>query len=1103
MNPTSGSTSGSKTMHATASTPPPLFQDTALTEIIKKSDDAQKHSLAVLKAQGEQKISGLVTVLKMYDPRFTREVMGFLPLRSLSHLAQCILILLPAKKNPELAQKAFEKFLNFKRTFPQKADQYFQAYKAYLQNCKLSPSLQNVYVGLAHSILGEFNDLATIATPLTPQLAPIESRRLALMNVAQLIKEFSQFHEAFLDESSKDLSAYIGDYQESLSKLSNTKKHFKAHQKTFGFDTRHFHYGHTQQLYESAIKWLKQLKLYSLERVPTIKYHCSRLDMTSPHFLHQIDTVLSLGQRCKKGVEEIITPLMEGLTAFEVDLSFYSGVPATSVFSTVTMRDLYRKILSAEQSIFIHLTNVIQKFIEEVSERKKKADKEEQKDLQKEVPETLEQDLFQCLAMQLDPKKNKIKQQARAHNHPADPYIERLLNECAVASEEAKKRLHSIYFSITKSEHHADYQTRSAFTSFSLNVLDLGKYTCSNRNHLRHLHFAGLESALHRWLLVFANVNSQITSRDSDEIFNKWVENILKEASQQASSKSKKLNNLDILTARLSHTSTVIDKVHAFATSVHSLCQHLFTALKQARDQIPNITVDDVVKADDSLHLLELEEESAAAQKAYADAEKLQKENLAKAAKSKAEAEPKTVFSASKSPVQLTTTAKQPLPPPPTRATSPLNTPFGNLVFDLRNELAAWYGMNQATVTPPADVAESFLPNSELAIHQQLYANDGLSTTLEMLAHCTRVGNKTLLIQMVLQWGYLALEQGLTAQFAKAFPHDPLRHDLSALLQGIGVQQSNLWTEHARSQTLYHRYPWYFQASASKPLPFALRHIREENAESAKKFSTDFSKWIEDAMSLQIGILTHQNKQSAELKKMQTVLDSFRKEISGVQAKTAADKKATETISKENDAHLSKFEKQIQTALELLRKRFKSEPALSEDAIKALSNALHHLANLRGTLGLLRQFPQQRFMHVLLQMLASSVKNFTENLGVVLSLQQGNGWYTHSLNSYCKDYGLGEKLSSKLLSTLKNIDVEKGDEYPYKYFTNISAKAASPLMLALSEFYVRSKEASLMGEGAIPGGMKKKSVAELQSEICEWAEQFAELACALTTKHLT
>lgn len=468
------------------------------------------------------------------------------------------------------------------------------------------------------------------------------------------------------------------------------------------------------------------------------------------------------------------------------------------------------------------------------------------------------------------------------------------------------------------------------------------------------------------------------------------------------------------------------------------------------------------VKADEQLYLLEVEENAEAALEAF-QAQQL-KEELAKK-KEAASASFSQATEPESTPARSVEQKTEEPPSLPEMAPSRFNTATSRMLFQL-----------QACLQSPLGDRRHEL--------QQHYAIDCLTSALEMYEHVSRSNCKSILLQWIFLLGYLALEQGATARFVQSHPFHLLRHDLSLLLRNIGVDQGSLWSHDANSSTVYHRYPWNFSAIRMDICPFALRCLQAINKANLEEFDKNKKAWMEEFAKLSIAVLMP----SAEDKSLITRIEAVRSNFSKQAAANVGENEKLKGLSESLCTEVQKSEKALKDALELISLRLKKET--EESATKALRNVVHHLTNFKTSLKLIEQFPQQRFLHLHLHMQVISIQYLVENLGCFL----GNGWSTHSLEFYAKQYGLGEGLGKKAL--LDAIDIAKGSEYVYSH--------SGTLIEELKKLQAYAKEARIMGEGAIPAGEpERKNVVEyLQNRVMHWSSQFAELALALCRKHL-
>lgn len=445
--------------------------------------------------------------------------------------------------------------------------------------------------------------------------------------------------------------------------------------------------------------------------------------------------------------------------------------------------------------------------------------------------------------------------------------------------------------------------------------------------------------------------------------------------------------------------------------------------------------------------------------------------------------------------------------------------PFSNVaaqfIFRLRNEAARMHGIDEATVFAPdvfsqyAGIRRSPKIHAQLlhlsAQYQQVYSNDQFALTLELLPLCTDSSDKKIVLNMLLLWGYLALEQGVDVAYRKAFPNDAIVHDLQRLAQDLnlkGVPKSNLWMKEAGNHSLSHRYPWNYSVEKDAKFPFALRHMREDDGETVKQLEKDLTQWVHDAGQFQVEVLQHVNSAHSVIPKISALLAEFTKQkASAAQGDRKNDAAATSASGNKVMtgcvASLEKAAGQIQTYLkERQSQGDQKEDMAKRDKHHSLQNALHHLKMMQAGIKLFTRFPQQRYMHLIFHLLMSSAKNYTETYWTAVI-----GIPTHCLTKYY-EYGATKRLKSDIVETVEMLDVRKGDEHPYSYFADTPAKKVSKAMITLSELYARSQEAVLVGEGATPDGMKEKSAAVLQAEMTDWVCRFTNLVCALAGTHL-
>lgn len=1032
----------------------------------------------------------VLMMLKDYDERFTNDVFGLMPIKDLANIVKTILILKVAKLKPEAAQKALNQWLMNEGSKEQSDELEWGNFHDFCLECGISTSLLKEYVvDFTICVAAERQDSQAPSTSNSTQ------SHLVIQNISRLIKEFSQLLEPFWNNITTEMDRVLIGYRQYPQRITAVKNQTKSQ----GVSHKELVYDFVIHLADSATRLLSQLKLYCHERIPKINFHCSRLDLQSPDFFRQSMIISSVVKRAWARVDEITQKLSKEFSLYESNSSLNFGIPAQTENAKELQSNLYLHPYMAQFTLCKDLILFLGTFSNDKSNEAFICQTISHKALNKWlsfIVETFKDGKF--AGVKKDEAKKK--EDATLSSKESD-FIKSLISCSAAAIKKFRQSLYDFYLDSFKSPRHAEMRTEfemkktiEIFERLSKEV----RFDLLPKNDVKVL----IEALLNLFILIQQEMDRGAKSEDN---YNQWLENeaqVAKEAWGKLKGKGVIVLASDIK-GEFEHAVQMVKKADALRISISKIAS-LVNMLDAFRVRSQETTAkDNGLKADACLHNLQLEEEAAAAKKAYEDAEQAQKKKSAADEKQKKEASAKSSTPPPET-VTFTPTTKQAIRPAPTRATSRFNTPTVHLLFELRNGLAQYYGIDPAQICLPISMSGTQPTPSEIAVRQQLYANDCLMTALEIRSKCTDFNDLALVNQLVLQWGYSALEQGLSTEYAKAFPMNSLQHDLAMLLHSLGVSLNNIWTEHAASHTLYQRYPWYFTASGNSALPIALQIIREKDGAAAKKFGDDLPKWVEEAASLQVKVAAHKctNKQNIQIKTIEAVVEKLRK-IGSLKSKESSEVDQKEALSKKNESVLNVCVKKLNKALQLFQGNIKARNDLSDDALKALKNAAHHLLNLRNGLGLFKRFPQQRFMHLHLQALHASIKNFSENLGVVLSYQQGDGWYTHSLQTYHEHYGLAQKFSSEILQTLAMIDVEKGDEYPFKYFAHHSAKNVSKLMHVLNEFYARSQEAILIGEGAVPAGLKSKDVSALQAELTDWAQRFTELASTLATTHLS
>lgn len=1091
---------------STAQSTLPVFNKEYTESLFKLCDYLSKQpietvansALSKAQEQKEQSLKLLQQLLEKYDKEFSLDDLACLRATDAIPIFLNILLVLSLSKN-KLSNENLWMFLAkfFRRDCrytPQEENDLISAFRTLWNDCRIPSKEQAEYEQILKILLEN--------KPILPKRSgTLKERQSALKLIAKLTRETSSFFEELWKMGSSWIKSVEKFESGDLQNLAQQKKEAKALKiplkatRTITATVTATTPGVLSFSLEGNLcalrnSLLKQMSFYSQNRIPLFKYHFAQLDSSSPDINRQLETASSSVENCCNTVSQLAQKLTDYWISSEHWAAIFGGVDPESKQAKLLLRQTFDIQMEGQAKFFQVLADELQRALEVTSKTGG-------------IPST---DVSTCLGLLSDSIKKDTPWEQRLNpfkkNSPSYLFVEHVLSKVLRNIEECKKTIDT-HFAKMFSE---DPLRRNGIMAPLLGLLDKLKNRFDSRIGSQH-------NNLFQTLINDIKEQISLTKKysGSEESFKGWwkvnQENV-------AARWEKYRKQFDIPDLSKTSIFSTINMIHEQANSINWFGKLSKTLLGLSREIKEIADKESVVKGDSCLQFLELEEEAEAAKRAYERAEQAQKEALSKEAKKQKESMAKSSSSSSASSALKKTTKMSVATKPATvsvegQVKSYYSTPAGKLLFEMRNELTKSHGLNPGELVLPSSFAVEDASSSELATHQQLYAYDCLIPAIEMLGQSADLNDKALLVQLVLQWGHLALEQGLTAEYVKVFPNNFTSHSLTVLLERLKINVNNLWTAEAGRYTLYHRYPWYYTPTGSQSLPFALKHIREANSSTTKQFCDSVPKWIEDAVVLQIAVLNLQSKQQPQIKRIEGVLASFLKEASvGRKEETQKTAEATPVLTKKakkkpvKKTVLTGLEGELQKAFGLLNSRLGAEPRLSLEATKALGNAKHHLFNLKGALGLLRRFPQQRFMHVLLKLMHFSVKNFAENLGVFLSLQNGVGCYTHALKVYQRDFNLGEGLSKELLGTLDSIDVWKGVEYPYTYFATHSKQEISTLMETMNEFYVRSKEAEFLGEGATPVGIKKKNEEALKKELFDIAKCFVDLTCALAEKHL-
>lgn len=987
----------------------------------------------------------LILTLKLFNRNITKETFYFCNAAEIALAAQSILYLVSAKEKSDLAPSALFKMLSTDR---EDTESQQTMTENYFRDCGLSAERQKLYNSLFNQI-AQLPALEVLKTASVISLLREESLgkmsssyQQGLLNVlSQLCKEVScVLFEPLLEGNSKNLHAMA-------DRIKLISENCTAIRSSGLFSSRNCR--PLNAFYDNISALTKQLAYYTQKSFPTIKYHCLRLHSDSPDLFHQIDAIESLMEHVYKRITNITTKLKRELAYYEAYLCSLTAAPPQSFLGRQAVSYQVEVKYRMPMMVYTPIFNMTHTFIKSVGEGTMKQEKVSQEQIRR---------CFARLVSQVKETAGKEKEADKAQNSKIfDAWTTELL-QVYPKQHQVVKDIHRKTFAVL---HISDFFKINFDLFCDTMVFQLGELQKALEEDPQE---EGCKSILYTFNAFLRGLG---LAKDRDL-------KIKLEAIKKGNSTDIP-NNSPIAQAAIKEVADMLKIVQVFESSI-AVFKHLFPPLISIRKLVSQEKeLQERVQADSCMRLLQLEEEREAAQRSYEEQSK-KKMQVQDAILTKVAAE---------SPTPPPMEAFVPAPPPHSRAESPFNTSLGKLCFDLRNCIAQTHGMNPADFSLFAPVAGTLPHISQQAAYQEIYAWDSLMTALEMLENCHHASDRTLLIQLVLLFGYIALEQGLTTEYARKFPSSFLQHNLRVLLQGLEIDlKENHWAEHATCQTNYHRYPGNYRQSAT--LSLGLECVQKADEKSTSEIYGKLSAWIVDAATLKTAFLSKNcpAERLSLLQQMQSVVTAFQ----ASQATVEKEAKAKEQPNLHAQV-LDKHAKEIQEALEAFHKHFETQNDSSPEATNAFRNASHHLSNLLRALNLFKHFPQQRFLPLHLHVQLFSAQYFIENLGTYLSIQRQQPLYTHVLTDY--DF----KMDAEQFEMLRMLNLQKGSEYLYKYY------ADSPLMLCLNDFHCRAREAVLLGEEARTAG-DRKSLAGLQEDLMRWTERFVKLTSALIKQNV-
>lgn len=978
----------------------------------------------------------IVLAIKLHHRELQENDLSFLTRKEAICLAQISLLLGSEEEKRKLPPEAQSEFFNNRAWV---LGQSQEGFAKLWQSCGLSPAKLQLHEKFLKGVCTA--DASDKLLALSGDTLPLTRRNHVLKKTVYLIQKLSQQIEEFWKKISDDMDQTYDFMHRAQRHLPQETKQLNS----LGFR------GNTQitkQFNDHIISLLQRLRFYTCNHMPRISALCAGLNTENSNALRQINTLFALFLKCQNEVFAITRKIEEEVAEYEFKLAIVNGNYPRTEQAKIRCRQFVEASERAMLPTWEATTKAIHRFSYGHSLNRGITNKEK--------------DLFlvhleQCIK---EPQKKVLDQFAKevlvACHTAAEGYrkeIDRLLQ--TVLPSDKERSILTEYFSITSAmrlNHHLTTEDPSILASKTW-----GEFLFRINAKLTDM-LACLEPAMKSDSFVQSclSMREGTIERERESMQQKGFQgtisskgriDALMQKHSQTAMKSQGLRNSFELLGNLFATFSSIQR-----------------GVKQVDEKEKNLL------ANRTFQILEIEE--AAEEQAVREAQEAAKK------KKSAEDEKQKAAVATSSAVALsavTLPSVRTFVPVPVLPSSPFASQAGQFVFELRHAISQWHGIDPQRILVPAQIAESDLSRSNLAAYTELYALDCSQIAFEALAACRNTPEEAPASQIALLWAFLMLEQGATPGYLKEFPDQLLLpHHLPTLLSGLGVDPNNIWLEEAAKVTVQYRYPW----NESQSEPLALRLIREANGKTLDDFHS--KKWLKDAAQIKFVVLSRQAsaEQQPLLKHIHGIMESHLNVDQ--QSKTAA---AQERIK----------EGRLDEALQKLGKTAAALTAPSQAEEKAaLRNALHHLSMLQSALRMHARLPQQRFLHLHLQTMLIAIQYFTENLGTYLSFQQiEGGWPTHVLETYLKDYGLGnEQLNKKLLNTLRDIDVRKGSELPYHFFAK--GLRHSAVMNDLSFLYECSREAVLLG-GHRSG----------LNQVTNWANRFVQLANALVNAHFS
>jgi hypothetical protein len=403
---------------------------------------------------------------------------------------------------------------------------------------------------------------------------------------------------------------------------------------------------------------------------------------------------------------------------------------------------------------------------------------------------------------------------------------------------------------------------------------------------------------------------------------------------------------------------------------------------------------------------------------------------------------------------------------------------FDQIQFDFNKGILPPHQIHQAGV----------ITEKTIFFHDQMYHLHQAFWTLELILKSLQekkqeVADLSLLASKLIDHLYHAQEQGVTPFYLEA--GGDLRHGLVEMSQRIGLT----CTEDLDLGSWWNRYSYpsaNLYTKLGKPLPAGLQVILDLNdkqtinTEKARKHYRSLLKFTQGASAYIRELTKHSEQEGPQILELIRKLERKTKELNTILEKSSVKgDEERESLLLEKSFELVESQNLLRELQRKVRERIQFE--LEKNSLfktSTLEDLAMHIHRLIVAIDLMERFPEQRFLSLHEHNLRMCGQYLIEIAFSAISQIEGDEFHTHHFKAAYSLLEMGDLISQKEWAEFKELNIQKGIDYPYWSSWKVKEKQGSiqRSLQHLSEAFHFSLEAEIDGEGFIPVTHKLKTL---------------------------